>query len=72
MSSVLWTACIGVTLYIICDKDSTAAVEKYEKFYHLIAWLIPAIDCACIIGLNLAAPAEVWLVAFLCILDHFG
>ena len=60
MGSVLWTACISLTLYLICDKDSTQSVEKLEKFFHIIAWGIPALDVCFLVGLNLTAPTEVW------------
>ena len=59
LGSALWTACISLTLYLICDKDSTQSVEKLEKFFHIIAWGIPALDVCLLVGLKLTGPTEI-------------
>jgi hypothetical protein len=65
LASFCWTGCISITLYVICDKETTFGVESYEKYFHLISWTVPLILVAISWGLGQFGDAEIWFYYFI-------
>lgn len=67
LSSIMWTSCFAFTLYRdVAPRRSGAGrrdLRKYEGYFHLLCWPVPAALAAASLGLGFAGDSGGWCVA---------
>ena len=67
LSSIMWTSCFAFTLYRdVAPRRSGAGrrdLRKYEGYFHLLCWPVPAALAAASLGLGFAGDSGGWCAA---------
>ena len=63
LAGVLWTLCIAHTLFLILYYNDYEA-ERFEKFYHLFCWCVPALTVIILLATSSFGDSELWFILF--------
>jgi len=59
-ASILWTFCIAFNFYMAFIRNYRNAVNRFEKYYHVLCWGVPFITACGLLGGNAYANTLLW------------